>query len=143
MKMFKGTLFVLLALAFYALSDNNLEWEYSYLLKYFHLDQGRRFFIELGQKIADFSEKDMLWIAGLTLVYGALSLVEGIGLIMRFTWASWVAIAESAMLIPLELGELGRHKHFHLGVFIILIFNVIIVAYLLINRRRLFGHHHQ
>jgi len=141
MKMFKGTFFVLLALAFYALSDNDLNWEYSYLLQYFHLDQGRKFFIDLGQKITNLSEGDMRLIAGLTLLYGAFSLVEGFGLVMRFSWASWVAIAESSMLIPLELGELGRHKHFHFTVFIIFVINVIIVVYLLLNRRRLFSHH--
>jgi uncharacterized membrane protein (DUF2068 family) len=142
MKLFKGTFFVLLALAFYTLSDNNLQWEYSYLLKYFHIDQGRKVFIDFGQRLGNFSETDMLWVAGLTLIYGSFSLIEGIGLLMRYSWASWVAIAESALLIPLELGELGRHKHFHLTVFIIFVFNVIIVVYLLLNRRRLFGHHH-
>ena len=67
MKLFKGTFFVLLALAFYTLSDNNLQWEYSYLLKYFHIDQGRKVFIDFGQRLGNFSETDMLWVAGLTL----------------------------------------------------------------------------
>jgi len=139
MKMGKGILFLVLALGFYALSDNNLEWEYSYLLHAMHVDGSRKFFVDLAANIANISEKNVLLVAGVTLIYGSLSLVEGIGLILRLTWAAWLAIAESGFLIPVELWEVFRR--FSVTLLAILIINVIIVAYLVVNRNRLFRHH--
>jgi uncharacterized membrane protein (DUF2068 family) len=138
-KMVKAGIFLALALGFYALSDNNLQWEFSNLLRMVHLDGSRKFFLELATKIASLREGDILWVAGGTLVYGALSLTEGVGLVLRLTWASWLAMSESALLIPVEVWELGHH--FTITLLLVLITNLIIVSYLFANRNRLFHHH--
>jgi len=139
-KLAKAALFLALALGFYALSDNDLNWEYNYLLHAAHIDGSRKFFIDLAAKIAQIKETDVLWVAAGTLLYGLMSLVEGVGLFLRFTWAGWLAILESALLIPVEVIELGRS--FSVTLLAILVLNVIIVAYLVRNRHRLFRHHH-
>ena len=137
-KLFKGLLFVAIAFGFYALSDNDLNLEYSQLLRYLHIDGSRKFFLNLAAKVAQVKETDVLWVAAGTLVYGLLSLTEATGLILRHTWAATLTAAESGFLIPFEIYEL--FKHFSLTVFIVLILNVIIVWYLLHNRHRLFHH---
>jgi len=139
-KLLKGTLLLLLALGVYSLSDNNLPEEFRHLLRVFHLDPERRFFAELENKIAAISEAKMIWVAGGTLFYSLFSLVEGVGLIFRVSWAGWLAIGESAFFIPIEISELIKRPAITL--FIILALNVVIVWYLLQNRRRLFRHHH-
>ena len=139
-KLFKGLLFVAISVGFYALSDNDLNLEYSHLLGYLHIDGSRKFFLKLAAKIAQVKEIDVLWVAAGTLVYGLLSLVEATGLILRHSWAATLTAAESGFLIPFEIYELA--KNFSLTLLIVLVVNVIIVWYLLHNRHRLFHHIH-
>jgi uncharacterized membrane protein (DUF2068 family) len=140
-KFFKGTLLLLLALGVYSLSDNNLPEEFRHLLKFFHLDPERRFFAELEDKITAISAARMMWVAGGTLFYSLFSLVEGIGLIFRVSWAGWLAIGESAFFIPIEVFELMKRPS--AVVLVILAINVLIVWYLFQNRHWLFRHHHR
>ncbi|MBI3875103.1 MAG: DUF2127 domain-containing protein [Verrucomicrobia bacterium] len=139
-KIGKGMLFALLAIGFWALSDNDLPWEYNHLLQTFHIDGKRKFYMDLAAKIARIKETDVLWVAAFTLVYGLNSVVEGIGLAFRQGWASWLCIAESAIFIPAETLELVRN--FSIPVLVILIMNIFIVVYLFRNRNRLFHHIH-
>jgi uncharacterized membrane protein (DUF2068 family) len=138
-KLVKGTIFLLLSLGFYALSDNDLNWEYAYLLRYLHVDGSRKLFLDLAARVAQIKDTTVLWVAGGTLAYGLLSLVQAIGLILRMNWAAIVTAAESGLLIPLEILELERHPS--LTLFAVLVINVVILCYLLRNRNRLFRHH--
>ena len=140
LKIGKGVLFGLLALGFWALSDNDLPWEYNHLLQTFHIDGSRKFYLDLAKKVARIKEVDVLWVAAGTLAYALLSLTEGVGLIFRQGWASWLAIAESAIFIPAEVAELVHSSS--LAVFVVLVVNVFIVIYLFRNRNRLFHHMH-
>jgi uncharacterized membrane protein (DUF2068 family) len=139
-KLVKGALLLALALGVYKLSDDNLPEEFRHLLKVFHLDPERRFFAELEDKIDAISEAKMMWVAGGTFFYSLFSLVEGVGLIFRVSWAGWLAISESAFFVPIEVYELVHRPS--LAVLIILVLNVFIVWYLFQNRHRLFRHHH-
>jgi uncharacterized membrane protein (DUF2068 family) len=78
------------------------------------------------------------WIATGALLYGLLSLAEGIGLILRLRAVGWLVLAESAFFIPVECNALLRE--FTVAVLIILLINVGIVVYLWRNRERLFKH---
>jgi uncharacterized membrane protein (DUF2068 family) len=139
-KLFKGVTFLLLALGVYRLSDNNLPAEFHKLLEFFHLDPEKKFFADLAAKIQTITPANMMWVAGGTVFYSLFSLVEGIGLMFRISWAGWLAIGESAFFVPIESRELI--VHFSWTVFIILGLNICIVWYLFQNRRRLFRHHH-
>jgi uncharacterized membrane protein (DUF2068 family) len=139
-KLAKGVLLLLLALGVYSLSDNNLPEEFRQLLQFLHIDPEKKFFSDLAAKVGEISQTSMIWIAGGTVIYSLFSLVEGVGLIFRVSWAGWLAIGESIFFIPIELYEL-MHK-FSTTVLIILGLNILIVWYLLQNRHRLFHHHH-
>ena len=138
-KLLKGALFVTLAVMAYALSNNDLPKEYLGWLHFLGANPERRFWHDLAVQVGKLTETGMLWAALGTLVYSLFSLVEGIGLIFRVGWAGWLAIGESAFFIPIEITELVHH--FSLLVFVILVFNVVIVGYLFRNRERLFRHH--
>ncbi len=140
LKVGKGVIFTSLALGFWALSDNDLPLEFSHLLSTLHLDGKRQFYMDLASRIANVKEVDVLWVAGFTLAYGILSLIEGVGLVCRQGWASWLAIAESAIFLPAEIGKLAQH--FSLAVLAVLIINIFIIVYLFRNRNRLFHHIH-
>jgi uncharacterized membrane protein (DUF2068 family) len=148
-KLLKGLLFVTLAIVAYTLSDNDLPAEYRHLLQHLRLNPERRFWADLAVQVGQLTEVKVLWAAAGTLVYSLFSLVEGIGLIFRVSWAGWLAIGESAFFIPIEIWELVRRtaperaRPGHpVTVLIILALNVVIVWYLFQNRHRLFRHHH-
>lgn len=139
-KLIKGALLLLLALGVYSLSDNNLPEEFRGLLKFLHLDPEQKFFADLAARVGTITPANVFWVAAGTAFYSLFSLVEGVGLTFRITWAAWMAIGESGFFIPIEVYDLV--KGFSLTVCIILAVNIVIVWYLLQNRHRLFRHHH-
>ncbi len=139
-KLGKGLFFVLVALGLYTLSDNDLPAEFREIVRWLHLDPEREFFVNIFKKLQRVTEANVLWVAGGTVAYAALALVEGVGLLLRHSWAAYLAIAESAFFIPVEIFKLSQHVTWGL-VFITLI-NILIVWYLFANRHRLFRHHH-
>jgi uncharacterized membrane protein (DUF2068 family) len=139
-KLVKGTLLVLLGLGVYTLSDNNLPEAFKSMLQFLHLDPERKFFAETAIRLGSVTQGNMLWLAWGTMIYSIFSLVEGIGLIFRVSWAGWLAMGESVFFIPIEVYELIHRMT--LSVFIILFLNIVIAWYLFQNRRRLFHHHH-
>ena len=139
-KLIKGLLLLLLALGVYSLADNNLPQEFRTLLQLLHLDPEKKFFVDLAARIGAISEIKMVWLSFGTGIYSLFSLVEGVGLMFRVSWAGWLAIGESAFFVPIEMYELVHR--FKIAVMAILILNVFIVWYLFQNRHRLFRHHH-
>ena len=147
-KLLKGALFVTLAVVAYSLSDNNLPEELSKVLHVLRLNPERRFFVALATQLGTLTEANVLWTAAGTLVYSMFSLVEGIGLMFRVSWAGWMAICESAFFIPIEVYELihrpppndPAHRGHPILVSVVLIINIWIVWYLAKNKGRLFRH---
>lgn len=139
-KLLKGAACVALAIAFYALSDNDLPAEYQNALHFLRVNPERKFWTDLAVHVGNLTEREVLQIALGTFIYSLFSLVEGIGLIFRVPWAGWLAIGESAFFIPIEVHDLIHQ--FRKPVLAILVFNVVIVWYLFVNRTWLFRHHH-
>lgn len=136
LKILKGALFVGLALAAYTLSDNDLPLEYRRLLHFLRVNPERRFWADLAVHVGSLTEAKMVHAAVGTLIYSLFSLIEGVGLMFRVPWAGWLAIGESAFFVPIEIYELTQR--FSVSVVVILALNLLIVWYLLQNRRRLF-----
>src|SRR5438876_4860549 len=135
-KLLKGSLFVVLAVVLYCLSDNNLPEEYKNFLgqplvqKILHslrVHPGNKFFSDLALKIGELTEVNVLWAAAGTLVYSLFSLVEGVGLIFRVSWACWMAIGELAFFVPIEFYELVRKPRFSWFYLIVMINNILLV----------------
>jgi len=137
-KLGKGVLLLLLALGVYSLIDNDLIHDYRQLLHWVHVDPERKFFAELARSIKQITPANIYWVATGTAFYSLFSLVEGVGLMFRVTWAGWMAIGESLFFIPIEVYELA--KRFSTAVLVILLLNIFIVIYLVKNRHRLFHH---
>ncbi|HEV2393312.1 MAG TPA: DUF2127 domain-containing protein [Verrucomicrobiae bacterium] len=145
-KLLKGLLFVLLAITAYTLSDNDLPAEYRNLLLHLKLNPERKFWADLAVQVGSLTEQKVLWTAAGTLVYSLFSLVEGVGLVFRVSWAGWMAIGESAFFIPIEIYRLVSDHRNHKApvmLLVILAINILIVWYLFQNRQRLFRHHHR
>lgn len=138
-KLGKGLFFLLLALGVYGLSNENLPHAFQQLLHILNLDPERQFVADLAAKIEHITPASVRWVAAGTFVYSLFSLVEGTGLLLRITWACWMTIGESVFFIPIEIFELLRKPSS--AMLLILALNILIVCYLLENRRRLFHKH--
>ena len=149
-KLLKGAVFLTLAIILYCLSDNNLPKEFKdflaqpavdSILHHLKVHPGNKFFTHLAEQIAELTVANVLVASAGTLFYSLFSLVEGVGMIFRVSWAGWMAIGESAFFIPIEVYELSRPGKFSWFLLAVLVINVIIVIYLFKNRERLFRHH--
>jgi uncharacterized membrane protein (DUF2068 family) len=143
-KLFKGLFFAVLALIIYAHSDNDVSHvsqEFKDILGWLRLNPEGKFWANLIAQVDGLTQARIVHFAVATLIYSMFAVVEGVGLIFRFSWAGWLSIGESAFFIPIEVYELGRR--FTWFVFIILILNTFMVTYLYYYRDRLFRHHHR
>jgi uncharacterized membrane protein (DUF2068 family) len=142
-KLVKGALFLTLAIVLFCLSDDTEKFPnwMAQLLHIIRIHPANKFFTNLADLITQFTESGMLWASAGTLFYSLFSLVEGVGLMFRVSWAGWMAIGESAFFIPIEFYELMRPGKANWFLVVILITNIIIVWYLVANRHRLFRHH--
>lgn len=139
-KLAKGSLFLTSAIVIYALSDNNLPYEFQRLVDFLRVHPGNRFFQMLAAKVANITEMQMIHAAIGTCIYSLFSLVEGTGMAFRAGWSCWLAIGESAFFIPLECRELL--KNFSWYMLAVMLCNVVIVCYLYKYKDLLFHHHH-
>lgn len=139
-KLLKGLSFVALAVVIYKLSDNDLPADFKRLMDFLRIHPANRFFQMLAAKVANITEVQMIHAAIGTCAYSLFSLVEGVGLSFRVSWAGWMTIGESAFFIPLECRELL--KSFSWSMLAVMLCNVVILWYLFQNRNRLFHHHH-
>jgi uncharacterized membrane protein (DUF2068 family) len=154
-KLTKGVLLLLGALGVYALAGRDLQDQFDNLLRWLHLDPEGKFFNAIGDRLDTVTPRNVRVIASWMFLYSLFLLVGGTGLAFRAKWAVWLAIGESAFFIPIEIYELVRQRnpelpdhpsalllhHPKLGLSIVLALNVLIVWYLLKNRKRLFRHH--
>ncbi len=69
-----------------------------------------------------------------TFFYSALYLTEGIGLSLRKRWAEYVTIISTASLLPLEIYEIV--KHVNAPKIVVLLANIAVLVYLVIEVRR-------
>jgi uncharacterized membrane protein (DUF2068 family) len=69
-----------------------------------------------------------------TFFYSGLFLTEGVGLALRKRWAEYLTIISTASLLPLEVYEI--EKHVSAARIVVLLANIAIVAYLVIEVRR-------
>ena len=98
-----------------------------------HLDPGGRLVHGLLVHAADFHARRLVAIGAGMLVYAALLLTEGFGLLLRRRWAEYLTVVATGALVPLELYEIARH--FTWTRLAVLVVNIIIVWYLLIRIR--------
>jgi uncharacterized membrane protein (DUF2068 family) len=136
----KAILLLALGLGFFSLIGQDLDARFDALLRFIHIDPDKHFWFELGNRLQKITPANLRWLGSGSLLYSLLLLTESIGLIRRSWWAVWLAIGETAFFIPIEVHDLV--EHFTWVVTVILSLNVVIVAYLVRNRDRLFRHHH-
>jgi uncharacterized membrane protein (DUF2068 family) len=155
-KLIKGLLLLLVAMGIFALAGKDLQDLFERLVRGLGFDPENRFFGNIGDWLDTVTPTNVRVVASGTFLCGLFLIVLGTGLAFRAKWAIWLAIGESAFFIPIEIFEMVRRRlpntpdqphpelfhHPRIGLFIVLALNILIVWYLLVNRKRLFRHHH-
>jgi len=120
---------MLIALGLGALS---MRHDQSWLGTWIHAlaaDPHGKYVAELIGKISALDPRQLEEIGIGSLLYAAVFVVEGIGLMLRRMWAEVMTVIITTSFIPLEIYELVEHRSWAKGAVIVV--NVLVVLYLL------------
>jgi uncharacterized membrane protein (DUF2068 family) len=101
------------------------------------VDPDNRYVHSLLVRILSVDDRTLKEISAGTFAYAAVFLTEGTGLLLRKRWAQYFTIIVTGSFLPLEIYELAQH--ISAGRVSVILINIAIVAYLIVNLRR----HHQ
>jgi uncharacterized membrane protein (DUF2068 family) len=133
-KLSKGLLLAALALGLLHWAPHDIAAALTRLATAVHVDPDGRHVGRVLHTIAALDPRRVTAIRAGLLLYGALFLTEGIGLVLRKQWGTWWGLLVTGSFIPLELYESARHPGpLRIGVLLI---NLAIVWYLARSLRR-------
>jgi uncharacterized membrane protein (DUF2068 family) len=133
-KLFKGLVLLAVAIGALKLLRQGTAAEAYRWADSFRVDPGNRFVRRLLERLPMFNERTLRELSVGTFFYAALFLTEGTGLLFRRRWAEYFTSIVTFSFIPLEIYELLRRATLAKG--IVLLLNVTVVLYLVIDLRR-------
>jgi uncharacterized membrane protein (DUF2068 family) len=133
-KLLKGLLLVAAGIGALRFLHKDLAASVNHWVDVLRIDPENRFIHPVLAKIFAVSPKQLRELSVGTFVYAAVLLTEGIGLLLRQHWAEYFTIISTGIFIPLEIYELARH--FTAVKVLVLLINVAIVVYLIVQLRR-------
>jgi uncharacterized membrane protein (DUF2068 family) len=133
-KVAKGLLMLLLGLGLLELMHAEIATLFSLLIEALHLNAGSRFIHDLALKVDELQPRSVL-VAGLvSLAYAGLFLTEGVGLWLEFSWAAYLTVVSTSLLLPFELYEVVEQVS--VLPIAVLLLNLAIVVYLISHLKR-------
>ena len=128
-KVVKGLLLLLLGLGLLKLVHAELARLFSLLIEALHVNADSRLIHALVLKVDALQPQSVLPAGLVSLGYAAMLLVEGVGLWLELTWATYLTVVSTSLLLPFELYEVFEQvSMLRVGV---LLLNLIIVRYLI------------
>ena len=129
LKLAKGVLLLLLGLGLLKLVHAEIATLFSLLIEALHLNADSHLIHGLVLKV-DALQPHSVLVAGLiSLGYAGLMVVEGVGLWLEFSWAAYLTVVSTGLLIPVEVYEIvDRVSFVRVGA---LLLNLGIVGYLI------------
>lgn len=128
-KLIQATVLLIVATGILSNIHNDLQVTVTNWAHRLHFDQDNHYFSLLLKKLGLVTPQQLKQLTGLTFIYAAVFLAEGIGLMLKKRWAEYLTIVVTGSLIPLEISETLRH--FGPIKAALLVFNVGIVWYLI------------
>ena len=112
----------------------DIEKDFAHWMELLRADPHNRYLIWLLEKLSNVDEHRLRQLSVGTFFYSALFLLEGTGLALAKRWAEYLTIITTASLMPVELYELYVRLTWPRGV--VLVVNIVVVAYLVVELRR-------
>lgn len=132
-KVVKGLLLLLLGLGLLKLVHAEIATLFSLLIEALHLNADSRIIHTLVLKVDALQPHTVLVAAVVSLGYAGLLLLEGVGLWLERSWAAYLTVISTSLLLPFELYEVvERVSLLRVGV---LALNLVIVFYLVSQLR--------
>ena len=127
-KLVKGFLLLLVGLGLLKLVHAEIATLFSLLIEALHLHADSRILHSLV-KVDALQPHTVLLMGVISLGYAGLLLIEGVGLWLEVSWAAYLTVISTSLLLPFELYEvLQRVSAFQIGA---LLLNLVIVVYLI------------
>ena len=126
-KVVKALLLLLSAPFVHFIGRHQMAFLYALVL-HLSVDPHARYFQAFVRRLVEISPKFPLISVGMS-VYGALFLVEGVGLLLRKRWAEYLTVIVTGSFLPLEFYEMIHRSSVAKG--IVILVNLAILGYLL------------
>ena len=127
-KVVKGVLLLLVGLGLLQLMHADLATLFSRLIEALHLNADSRIIHALVLNVDALQLHTVLVAGFVSLGYAGMLLLEGIGLWLERSWAAYLTVVSTSLLLPFELYEvIDRVSILRVG---LLMLNVVIVLYL-------------
>jgi uncharacterized membrane protein (DUF2068 family) len=133
-KVFKAVLLILTSISVFHLINKDLQDVILDWSRRLHIAPGNRYVDDLLDRVLTVTNRQLVVVGIVLLVYAAMFSVEGVGLLLLKSWAEWMTVITTSGLIPIEIFEMGRHPS-RLKLFAMVI-NVAIAVYLFFHVRR-------
>ena len=133
-KFIKGIGLLALAIGALRLLHKDVAAEIAQWLDALRVDPHNHYMQMLLEKLGMVDDKKLKALSIGTFFYSALFLTEGTGLALRKRWAEYLTIISTASLLPLEVYEIVKRAD--AARIVVLVANIAIVVYLVIEVRR-------
>jgi len=133
-KLVKGLGLLILAIGVLNLLHKDVAAEAERWINLLRFDRHNHYVEKLLAKLGRIDERRLEELSVGTFFYAALFLTEGIGLALRKRWAEYLTIVSTASLLPLEIYEIT--KRVTTGRIMLVLINIAVVVYLIIEVRR-------
>jgi uncharacterized membrane protein (DUF2068 family) len=133
-KLIKGLALLALGIGALKLLHRDVAAEIAQWIDVLRVDPHNHYIRLLLEKLGMVDDRKLKALSIGTFFYSALFLTEGIGLALRKRWAEYLTIISTASLLPLEIYEIVKRASSPR--IVVLIANIAIVVYLVIEVRR-------
>jgi uncharacterized membrane protein (DUF2068 family) len=133
-KLFKGLVLFVVGIGAVKLLHKDVAFEVERWADLFRVDPNNHYIHHLLERFSILDDRKLKELSVGTFFYSALELTEGIGLLLAKRWAEYFTIIATSSFIPLEIYELTKRVSW--PKLVVLILNILVVAYLVIELRR-------
>src|SRR5882762_7783461 len=139
-KIFKGLTLLAVGIGALKLLHKDMAAQTEQWIEVLRVDPHNHYIHWVFEKLSILDARKLKELSVGTFFYSALFLTEGIGLALRKRWAEYFTIISTASLLPLEVYEIAKRAD--AARIVVLLANIAIVAYLVIEVRRTRPTHH-
>ena len=133
-KLFKGLVLFAVGIGAVKLLHKDMAYQVERWADLFRVDPNNHYIHHLLERFSILDDRKLKELSVGTFFYSALLLTEGIGLLLAKRWAEYFTIIVTSSFIPLETYELT--KRVSRAKLVVLLLNILVVAYLVIELRR-------
>jgi uncharacterized membrane protein (DUF2068 family) len=133
-KLAKGISLAILAFGLLRLLHKDVAAVVEHWVEVLRVDPDNRFIHRGLERIFNVTPKQLREFSAGSIIYSALFLTEGVGLLTRRHWAEYMTLITTGLFIPIEIYALWAH--FTFAKLVVTVINFLIVWYLAARIRR-------